>query len=112
MVFMASGVALHDEPAERGAKNDGAFYFEGSAKRDDVVRPRVEAPAIRRAVVAASVAALVEHDDLRELAEQHRSLEAVGGVEARAAVDGDDRWALDESRPVRDALRPEDLEPQ
>jgi hypothetical protein len=64
---MARGVRQRNHAPEGGAEDDRALDSERFAKTPDVVPPLRQVPCLARPRLAASVAPVVELDDLRNI---------------------------------------------
>ncbi len=109
---MTRRVRHRDHPAERQAEHDRALDLQRLAKRAHVVAPLREIPFRRIAAIAAPVAAMVEIHDLRGLREPREVGLEVRMVEARAAVQQDNRRHLAHLRAVGPQLRAFNVEEQ
>ena len=87
MTWMTHGIGHRNKAAEGVAHDDRAVDFERFAKRLDVVGPVVECPAVGSGAVAASLAAMVEVDELGDVGERGNVRLEVGVVESGAAVE-------------------------
>ena len=109
---MTRRIRHRDHPAERDAEHDRALDLQRLAKRAHIVAPLREIPFRRIAVIAAAVPAMVEIDDLRSLREPREVGLEVRMVEARAAMQQDDRRHLAHLRAVGPQLRAFHIEEQ
>jgi hypothetical protein len=106
MVWVAGGVGLGDEPTEGAAIDDGLLDAERIAEPLHVVAPLGEGPSLRTASSAATVATLIEVDDLDDAGQggERRLVHRV--VETRPAMQEDERRLRSHARTVRYQARP------
>ncbi|HZB22660.1 MAG TPA: hypothetical protein VE444_02345 [Gaiellaceae bacterium] len=103
-------VRERDDPAERCAEHDRSVQIERFAQGDDVVRPVVDRPPCKLAVVAAPVAAVVVVDELRDLGQRVELRPEDRVVDARPAVKREDRRPLAHRVALGRELRAEHLD--
>ena len=91
---MARGVREGHRAAERGAVDDRMRDPERVAECADVVGPPRQGPGLRRAEIAAAVAAMVEEDDLGDVGQRGERGLVDRVIQARAAVEQEERRLL------------------
>ena len=109
---MAGGIGQRNHAAERGAEHDRIDDAERITERAHVVAPLRQIPALPGAILAATVAAMVEIDDLGDVGQGR-----VGGpvdrvVGAGSAMQHQQHRLFPHHRPVRNQLRALDIEEQ
>jgi hypothetical protein len=82
------------------AEEDGLIDAEHVAEAGDVVDPRVEVPAVGSALVAASLTAVVEEDELGDVGERREAGAERVVVETGPAMQEDHRRPLAQCRPL------------
>ncbi len=112
MLGMARGVRERDHAAERHAEHDRALDSERLAEGVYVVGPLRERPRLRRAGIAAAVAAMVEIDDLGDIGQGGVGRLVNRMVEAGAAMKQEERRLFPHRRAVGDEFRALDIEEQ
>jgi hypothetical protein len=110
MVGIARRVGLRHEPSEGSAIDDRLFDAERVAKTFEIVRPLRESPAFARSVLAAAASAMIEIDDLGDVAERRESRLVEAVVGARPAMQQDQRRLLPHARAVGNETRPLDVD--
>lgn len=111
VVRMANGVGLRDETAERAPDDDRPFDLERVAQTAHVVAPLRHRPQRGIAVIAASHAAVIVENDLRDVRQRTHHVAHVCVI-GRPAVKRHDGRPLDHARPVGHELLPQDLDEQ
>src|SRR6267378_8266527 len=86
MRWMARGVSQRDHTAKRRAEDDRTDDAQDLAERMHVVAPLRQVPALSRAILASTIASMIEVDDLSDVGQRR-----IGGlvdrvVEAGAAM--------------------------
>ena len=109
-IRMADGYPEGDHSAERLAEDYRFLDPEDVAEPANVFDPGVEVPAVRRALVASSLPAMVEEDELRAVCERSEEGLQRAVVETRAAMQADDGRSLPHRRPVGDEPHSFDVE--
>ncbi len=99
---VAREVPLHDEAPERGTEHHRRVEAEHVDQPSQIIGPGVEVPLVRGAEVAASVAALIGNDDLREVTDRCQREAQEPSVQPGPAVHTDDS----RTSPVTDPLVP------
>ena len=112
MVGIPNGVGLSDKAAEGIAEHDGPLDPEGFTECLHIVAPLSERPQRWVAMVAATVAAVVKHDELRDLGEWRECRLEHGMIEPWSTVQQQHSWPLTHSKAIRNKLLAYDVEEQ
>src|SRR5262245_59450071 len=110
MARVLRDVGLRHHAAEGLAEHDRLLDAERRAKRAHVIAPLLQSPRRRIARHAASVAAVVDVDHLRDVGEAVEVRPETGMVEAWPAMHDDESRLLTHHRAVKSELRPDDVE--
>jgi hypothetical protein len=110
MAGVALDVALRHEAAERLAQHDGLDDAQRVAQAHDIVGEGVQRPLPGRPAIAAAMAAVVVVDHLRDVGHAAEERPQARVVEARAAVQQQQRGLLAQGRPGGDVLRSFDVD--
>src|SRR5689334_22255860 len=104
MVGVARCIGLCNEASEGIAEHHRPLNAEDFAKGADVVRPLIKRPQRWIATFAATVAAMVEIDELRDFCERSEAWLEHRMVEAGAAVQQEQRRLLPQTRSIHRQL--------
>ena len=107
---MTNGQAEADRSAKGLPEDDRGLDPQDLAEPEHVLDPRVQVPVVGRALVAPSLAAVIEKDQLRAVCERSEEGLERAVVEAWAAMQADDGRSLPHRRPVGDKPHSFDVE--
>src|SRR5579859_2134703 len=107
---MADRYPESNDPAKRLAEDDRSLDSERLAEEAHVFDPRIQVPALRRTLVAPSLAAMIDEDQLRDVCERSQKRLERAVIETGTTMQADDDRPLAHDRPVRDEPHPGDVE--